>query len=512
MQTLVRVALGLALGGAFGSLHAASVDGAQCAANRSASPFTLSAGPDVNWGAYPQAFPEPAVGGPSAAEILAQQADLFASLSHEKAAPGAAGIRITLTDQDRVDIGEAKIAGVEPVAREKRQRIGVAKPVGLEVDFAAAGKRLASGGIFADGSIRPDGNGFTWTIEVSSPGASALRVGFDAVDLPAGAELYVFNARGEAWGPYTGRGPGGRGEFASHAVSGDTAFVHFRWRGGDAKAARNLGFRIADVGHMASHWETAKHMRRDQDAKAFCGFNASCVENAECPVNTWGSSSSYQNGVAHILFQSGRYYYICSGGLLADTVSGTQIPYFLTANHCFSRDREANTLEAYFQFTTPCGGACGDPSANLRTLGSTILSSNKTSDYTLVQLAQNPPAGSVFLGWSATPVANTNGVKLYRISHPSGAPQAYSQHDVDTSKGTCRSWPRGNWIYSRDIVGATEGGSSGSPVANANGQVVGQLSGGCGTNISDDCDPVSNATVDGALAAYFAKVKPWLDP
>jgi hypothetical protein len=83
---------------------------------------------------------------------------------------------------------------------------------------------------------------------------------------------------------------------------------------------------------------------------------------------------------------------------------------------------------------------------------------------------------------------------------------------VDAFTGTCRSWPRGNRIYSRDEIGATEGGSSGSPVVNDAGQVVGQLSGACGTNLSNKCDADNNATVDGAFAAYFSTVAPWLDP
>jgi hypothetical protein len=103
-----------------------------------------------------------------------------------------------------------------------------------------------------------------------------------------------------------------------------------------------------------------------------------------------------------------------------------------------------------------------------------------------------------------------NGTPLYRISHPQGAPQSYSTQVVDTSKGVCRSWPRGDRIYSRDTLGATEGGSSGSPVVNAAGQLVGQLSGACGTNVNDVCDEVRNATVDGAFAAYYNTVSQWL--
>jgi hypothetical protein len=127
-----------------------------------------------------------------------------------------------------------------------------------------------------------------------------------------------------------------------------------------------------------------------------------------------------------------------------------------------------------------------------------------------MQLSQAAPSGSAFLGWSTTAVATANNTSLYRISHPSGAPQAYSEHSVDTNSIVCNSWPRGNWIYSKDVVGATEGGSSGSPVLNSAGQVVGQLSGACGYNVNVACDSANNWTVDGAFAGYYSSVSQWL--
>lgn len=141
-----------------------------------------------------------------------------------------------------------------------------------------------------------------------------------------------------------------------------------------------------------------------------------------------------------------------------------------------------------------------------RTLGSKVLATGKKGDFSLLELDQQPPAGSVLLGWSSSPIAFSNEALLFRISHPGGAPQAYSAHEVDTSRPTCTSWPRGERIYSTDLFGATEGGSSGSPVLNAGGQIVSQLSGACGFNVGDTCDSVRNATVDGALAPYFAKM------
>ena len=131
-------------------------------------------------------------------------------------------------------------------------------------------------------------------------------------------------------------------------------------------------------------------------------------------------------------------------------------------------------------------------------------------DLTLLRLDGSAPSGAAFLGWTTDEVAFTSGYDLNRVSHPAGAPQAYSEHSVDADTGTCSSWPRGSWIYSRDTRGATEGGSSGSPVRNSQNLVVGQLSGACGYNLNDVCDPVGNATVDGAFASYYSQVAPFL--
>jgi V8-like Glu-specific endopeptidase len=248
-------------------------------------------------------------------------------------------------------------------------------------------------------------------------------------------------------------------------------------------------------------------------ASNLCSYNADCVINAACqsgsPVN------AAKDAIASILFQSGGSFFICTGGLIADSDSGSVIPYFLTANHCIGSSGEAASVETYFDYVTTCSNPnCTQPYNNTGdTVGATIKATGSTGDYSLLQLASAPttPDGvATYLGWNSSPVANTAGTNLYRISHPSGAPQAYSEHDVNTTKGTCRRLSRGTYIYSTDVVGATEGGSSGSPVVNGSGQVVGQLYGACGTNVNDSCDAAANSTVDGAFAAYFNAVSPFL--
>lgn len=387
-------------------------------------------------------------------------------------------------------------------ASPQKMRVGVVETLSVPVSFT--GRRPARGiAVLHEtfGAIRGDEDGgFVWAGVIRSPEAAASRVHIVGLDLPEGAELYVFTRDGMAFGPYTGRGPNGTGELWTNTVAGAEVIVQLH-----AGAADVPTFTIAGFGHLTPAFAMARNLAPVTHAgSAPCSFNAGCVVDAACTTEN-NAVSTAADAVAHILFASGGWLYICTGGLVADSDSSTEVPYFLTANHCISRSSEAASMETFFFYRASSCGSCPDPGA-ANTTGASIVSSSKTSDYTLMRLSQNAPSGAAFLGWNADAVANSNGTPLYRLSHPQGAPQSYSEHVVDTSKGTCRSWPRGNWIYSRDVFGATEGGSSGSPVVNAQGQIVGQLSGACGYNVNDVCDPESNATVDGAFAAYYSKV------
>ena len=433
--------------------------------------------------------------------VKRELAELHAWLMAEQVVAGVErplAVQISTKQLAEIELGVCEDCGEEPQAL----RVGMTRQVHAELELGAV----------RWGAVKrsPDG-GRVWSAAVESAGAFGLRLHFDNFSLPANSELYLFNEGGAVAGPYTKAGPLGTGEFWSHLVRGDVVYLQLRQFGPEGpEKMRSRLFTLVDVGHVASGFGGRADVASTKD---FCGFNASCVVNAECQSDSAVDDARF--AVAHMMYVKRPYLYICSGGLLNNT-SQDQTPYFLTANHCISRDREAGTLEAYFQWWIDCGDECptqwADPVGVPRTLGSTVVATNKTGDYTVLLLSEPAPADSAFLGWSTADIAYTDEAMLYRISHPAGAPQAFSSHQVDTSAGTCSSWPRGSWIYSRDVVGATEGGSSGSPVLNDTGQVVGQLSGACGTNLDDNCDAVLNATVDGAFASYYSQVAQWLNP
>jgi len=254
-------------------------------------------------------------------------------------------INVALNDQDRADM-----AAAQSDRSQTPMRVGVVKALSPAVAYAPEQTiSRKTGSVRGDAREGTVGGESVWVATVNSPGAVALRVHFTDVSIPARAELYFFNDMGEAYGPYVGAGPNDTGDFWSNSVIGSTATVMLR--GSDLDRA---SFRITEVGHVAIDFP---RLAGEGGIASFCSFNASCVQNNSC-VNEPAVNDN-EGAVAKMRWIYGPYIYICSGGLLADTDSGSQIPYFLTANHCMSTNAEAANLEAYFQYSINCGStAC----------------------------------------------------------------------------------------------------------------------------------------------------------
>jgi V8-like Glu-specific endopeptidase len=458
-----------------------------------------------------ETFPERARGGIDPLDYLANQEQLQAWLVSEMPA-GTMGhpimIQVTTEEMNELDRVDAEDPG--------KTVVGLTKTVSRPIDLSRLNRGMLnrSGKPFAGGSIRStDDGGFVWAVAVTSEGASAMRINFRNLRLPGSADLFLYNLNGQAFGPYRDGGSDGVTDLWSNTVLGSTAIVQLRFYGAATpRELAQLKFTIAEIGHIGPKFQPAASANAD---KAFCPQNASCIENTNCSGGpAWGAKTDAENATALMLWISGAFINTCTGGLINDTDGSSQIPYFLTANHCLSKNNNAANLETFFQFQVNCGGNCPPQwtGGGIQRLGSSLVATGRSGDYTLLELSQTPPSGSVFMGWTTADVANSNGTDLFRISHPATAPQAYSAQTVDTSAGTCRGVPRGNWIYSRNTHGATEGGSSGSPIYNGAGQVVGQLTGACGFNTGNPCDYVSNATIDGAFANYYDNIAQFLAP
>jgi len=436
-------------------------------------------------------------GGITYEEYLDRQAALNARLVEEM--PQAALQPNVVVELNQDDLNSL----INPVSVTPLQ-IGVVKPVSPNVQIVGLNR--------AQGATQLDG-GLVWALPIASPNAGAIRLHLENVSLPPNSELYFYSQDGQAFGPYTGMGPHGTGEFWTESIFGSEGILQLRVPRADNATLQQISFSLTELGHIGAQYTG---QLQNTAANWPCGNPAiytACAQDASCHS---GAASSIWNAYAKMEWIAAAFIYTCTTGLLTDN-NPTQDNFSLTANHCISSNNTAQNINFYWRFrTSGCNATCPTNSGwPYQTGGGATVSatgSGGAGDFTLLHLNNGPPSGSTLLGWTNVAVASTNGAALHRVSNPNFGPQVYSEQSVSTSAGTCNGLPRGPIIYSRDTLGGTDGGSSGSPVVNASNQVVGQLYGACGTNTGDPCDSVSNATIDGAFAYYWPSVCPFLDP
>jgi hypothetical protein len=384
-------------------------------------------------------------------------------------------------------------------------------PTAVRLEGSAASAASAATGPrpFARGLLAGAGAGqLAWGTHVRVEGAYRLRLHLADVHLPAGTRMWVA-AKGSAPRGFGLELVAPSGDLWTPSVKGESLLFEIHVPAGSAEARFTLRG-VMELVRLDVHATAAGAAARSA-AGTSCAVDSSCVGDGVLP-----NIQLYRHAMAQLSFVEGGGAYLCSGGLLNDS-AGDLVPYLLTAHHCFADQDAAASLEARFDYyTSSCGGPAPvegtEPMAN----GSTLLASKAASDFTFVRL-DNVPAGRTFLGWNADAGALQQGTALYRLSFPviswPVSPEMFSQGSLQTGSqvAVCTAVPPPNFLYETLVQGATFPGSSGSPVLLGNGQVVGQLTGGCGPDPWNPCD-YANADVDGAFAVTFPWVAGWLSP
>ena len=135
--------------------------------------------------------------------------------------------------------------------------------------------------------------------------------------------------------------------------------------------------------------------------------NARCPNHIDAACRTDLVSGPARRSVANYLFTT-RYgkTSTCTGSLPNDSDPATQIPYFLTADHCVSTQTEASSMEFHWFFEREeCGGTMV---RSVRTTGgATLLASARglATDFALLRLNESPPNGVGLSGWTTASVS-----------------------------------------------------------------------------------------------------------
>jgi lysyl endopeptidase len=344
----------------------------------------------------------------------------------------------------------------------------------------------------AHGSWNDEGDIRVWRVHLISPGAYSLGVIFKQYALQPGVKVFVYDP-GQLWG---------KGAFTSgnNKSSGILPVGHIP--GQEVVIEMQVPHGISDYGTL--ELESVSHAFLDMSHRsglAACGPGEfDCSQACEIDVNCaegddwWMAKPS----VVRLFINKSSLSEYCTGVLVNNTAyDGT--PYVLTAQHCIGIDNHADGTVFQFNYeSAECFGEDGP--LNMSISGAELMSVGDSIDFSLVKLSLEPPASYKvrYAGWDRSDFQTS---ATTAIHHPWGDVKKISfDEDIPSIPAQPGDVPYADledyhyfsyWWIKRWETGTTEGGSSGGPLFNAGGRVIGTLSGGrarCGDSIDYDAD------------------------
>ena len=357
-----------------------------------------------------------------------------------------------------------------------------------------------------------------WTFRIEAPGARNLNLGFSRFRMPRSARLELRVDGVLMVRPFTAVDNEDHGELWTPVVAGEHLELLLEVAADEQSrvelelASINRGFR--DLSFAAGYRKIG-----DQAPQGNCHIDVVCSaeESGVGPV-----LDEYRNQVraAGVYTLEGED--TCSGSAV-NNVRNDGKPFFITADHCGITPGNAASMVIYWNHenascripgTRENGRDGGGPVTDFNS-GAILRAAYTPSDMALVEL-DDPidPAYDVYLaGWSRT----GNPGMAVGIHFPSTSEKRISfdfdplRSTDDTDRGINPDgthWMVDDWEY-----GSTEGGSSGSPIYDESGRMVGQLTGGfaaCGNGESDWYGKFSKGWEGGGTPS--SRMRDWLDP
>lgn len=370
--------------------------------------------------------------------------------------------------------------------QETPYRVGIVHNVNYRLDNSGAWTQLPSGDR-------------VWRILFSSKNAVHLSVVFDKFFLPRGGKIYLYNDnRTDLLGAYTETQNNEKQVLGTWFVNGDKLWIEY-YEPKKVKGQGILNLTAVIHGYRMGHTFQKGYLNEFEKSLNSSG---DCNYDVDCPI---GGDFVLQRdllkksvGLLYMPDLVNNAASICSGALVNNTAED-KTPYFLTANHCYGTALPAN-YTIRFNWISPnpvCAATTGsqDATDNLTISGTSLKARNDASDFMLLEINNAIPENwdITYAGWDRT---DTDPEFNVSIHHPDGDIMKISRDDDGATKdiasgidvwliggisaGTGNGWE----------IGVTEGGSSGGPLFDPKGRIIGQLYAG-----SSSCD-LTDPTVD----------------
>jgi hypothetical protein len=347
------------------------------------------------------------------------------------------------------------------------------------------------------------------TANISAVNGYGLLLTYSSFVIPEGAEFYVHDgSKQQIKGAYTSLNNKRSGRFMTGFIIGQEMVLEY-YEPQNIKGRASIVIDKAFVAH--------KPLESGQRGFGF-GMSEDCHTNINC--SQAGTYRDESRGVVRIMMVLEEGIGLCSGTLI-NTESRNERPYILTAYHCqdgFTPIYSDWRFDFNFQSTS-----CTDPSSEpafQSIVGCEFRAGRQESDFLLIEANAAIPPGfnAYFNGWSRSDSDIPRSGAL--IHHPVGDIKKFSMDFNNAIKhSTPINWDNGittpalhHWEYKLDL-GSFELGSSGAPLFNESGLIIGQLHGGFA-----DCDD-SSVTFGGMFSKSWdegifvtTRLREWLDP
>lgn len=391
---------------------------------------------------------------------------------------------------------------------ELHQQFNVARlqVVSIENNRTATWKRL-------------DQNTQQWSLKLQTERAEEIAVKFNQLFLPKGSQLFVYTeGQKEKLLCFSAKDQNiNLSHFISKTITGSHIVLEYNSNSVTEETP------VIDIEGILNFYRTD-----DRSVPGFAG-STDCEVNVACDEGEFWCNEI--ESVVRILIQSGQQYSYCSGSVVNNTLQDFT-PYVLTAAHCGEKALEEDYAYWRFDFSYQSDG-CELPiseddisSTSLNgclAIAEAMKQSNTGTDFRLVKLLDSiPKAWNVYYaGWDVSEQETVSGGGV-SIHHPFGDLKKISTYHEDLTSSDAngdafnQNFWKTYWVATENGHGITEGGSSGSPLFNNEGLIIGVLSAG-----SSYCDyRKTHPDYYGKMAKHWDdngsetenRLKEWLDP
>ena len=308
-----------------------------------------------------------------------------------------------------------------------------------------------------DGNSFVEGDLKVWRVGVRSENAKGISLYFDNFLLPEGGKLFVYNPEQTVvYGAFTSENNNKENKLLIRPLASDSVVVEYQEPLGASFDAQ-------------LHISLATHELRG--ANKF-NYSNECSPHATHEEKT----EKLRQSVCMLFMVDDVESYWGSGALINNT---EHKPYIYTAGHNLTSASVAARTVYYFNYEVPAQDENFQGSRQFTMSGSTLLARDSNVDFALAELYKMPPADyrPYMAGWNRS--TSPKGPYMC-IQHPYGDVKKVSHTDADYLPVTYFSLTsyKTYWDVQTWSEGVTEVGSSGSPLFDANGYIIGELTGG----------------------------------